>query len=198
MQTSVSLRERKRTDTFRSIHDAAAELVLERGMGSVTVDQIAQRAGVSQRTFFNYFPSKEDAVIGVRPPTLDDAHLEAFRDTSRGDLFTRSVELFADAMRASFVPADDPHRRRRLVAAHPELSHRVKHTVAETERLALQVIEDEPESLPNSPEAARAMTYLAGAVVRFTYTTSPGALAADDDALARAIDTFRKVLRHAL
>lgn len=199
VQTSVSLRERKRTDTFQALHDAAAELVLDRGLSSVTVDEIAERAGVSQRTFFNYFPTKDDAVIGVRTPQLSEEHLDSFRDTAERDLLVRVVELLADAVRSSFVPADDPTRRRRLMAAHPELRHRSMMKVAETERLALQVIEDEPETLPDTPEAARALLYLAGAVVRFTYTTTPGAISAhDDEALYRATDTFRKVLRTAL
>ena len=199
MQHSVSLRERKRIDTYQALHDAAAELVLAKGLPHVTVDEIAERAGVSQRTFFNYFPTKEDAVIGVRTPQLSEQHLDSFRDAAERDLLSRVVELFADAVRSSFVPVDDPTRRGRLMTAHPELRHRFMMKVAETERLALQVIEDEPEALPDTPEAARALLYLAGAVVRFTYTTTPGAISAhDDEALHRATDTFRKVLRTAL
>ncbi|QDO88786.1 TetR family transcriptional regulator [Ornithinimicrobium ciconiae] len=199
MQTSVSLRERKRTDTFQALHDAAAELVLDRGLSSVTVDEIAERAGVSQRTFFNYFPAKEDAVLGVRAPQLSNDALEAFRDAGDGDLFARTVQLFANSVRSSIVPSADPTRRRRLVADHPVLRQRYLMRVADTERLALQAIEEQPELLPDTPEAARALTYLAGAVVRFTYTTNPGAISGnDDEALDRAIDTFRKVLRNAL
>jgi AcrR family transcriptional regulator len=199
VQTFPSLRERKRTDTYSALHDAAAELVLDRGLAHVTVDEIAERAGVSQRTFFNYFPTKEDAVLGVRTPAISDAALESFRDTSQRDLFGRVVELFADAMRSSMVPAADPTRRRRLTTEHPELKHRFMVRVADIERLALQVIEDQPESLPNTPESARVLLYLAGAVVRYTYTTTPGAISNHDDvALNRAIETFREVLRNAL
>lgn len=199
MQSSVSLRERKRSDTYRALHDAAADLVLDRGLAQVTVDEIAERAGVSQRTFFNYFPTKEDAVLGVRAPEVSQTSLESFRATAERDLFTRVVQLFAGSVSSCLVPADDPGRRRRLIAAHPELKHRYLMRVADTERLALQIIEEQPEALPNTPEAARVLVYLAGAVVRFTYTTSPGALAAgDDEALGRAITTFRKVLHSAL
>lgn len=125
--------------------------------------------------------------------------MESFRDTSQSDLFGRVVELFADAMRSCMVPAQDPTRRRHLTEENPELKHRFMIRVADTERLALQVIEDQPDSLPHGPESARVLLYLAGAVVRYTYTTTPGALSHhDDEALHRAIETFREVLRNAL
>lgn len=58
------LRERKKRETRESIHRAALELAHESGVDALTVDAIAERAGVSQRTFFNYFPTKDDAIIG--------------------------------------------------------------------------------------------------------------------------------------
>ena len=92
-----------------------------------------------------------------------------------------------------------PTRRRQLTEQTPALTHRSRPRLADTERLALTVIEDQPESLPHSPESARVLLYLAGAVVRYTYTTTPGALSHhDDEALHRAIETFREVLRNAL
>lgn len=63
-----SLRERRREQTWTAIHEAALKRVREHGMRGTTVEEIAQEAGVSPRTFFNYFPSKEDAVLGLREP----------------------------------------------------------------------------------------------------------------------------------
>ena len=62
--------ERKKRETRRAIHRAALDLVEESGFDAVTTDQIAGRAGVSPRTFFNYFPTKEAAVLGTTAPTL--------------------------------------------------------------------------------------------------------------------------------
>ena len=72
-----SLRARRRIQTRTEIHDAAVKLVLERGFNEVTVEEIADAAGVSPRTFFNYFPTKQEAIY-PGPPELDPEILEQF------------------------------------------------------------------------------------------------------------------------
>ncbi|MGW2572793.1 TetR family transcriptional regulator [Streptomyces sp. NPDC001537] len=67
------LRDRRRRETLREIHTAALRLVRKHGFGKVTVDMISAEAGVSPRTFFNYFPNKEEALLlGPKevPPAL--------------------------------------------------------------------------------------------------------------------------------
>ena len=63
------LRERKRRDTENRIELAAAGGALERGFTAVTVDEICAEANISRSTFFNYFPSREAAIVG-RPLEL--------------------------------------------------------------------------------------------------------------------------------
>ncbi|WP_280413754.1 TetR/AcrR family transcriptional regulator [Nocardia carnea] len=56
------LRERKKRDTRKALSDAALELMFERGIDNVVREDIAERAGVSVRTFNNYFAGKFEAL----------------------------------------------------------------------------------------------------------------------------------------
>ena len=60
----TGLRERKKATTYAALRMAALELSLEHGPEAVTIDAICARAEVSPRTFFNYFPGKDEAVVG--------------------------------------------------------------------------------------------------------------------------------------
>jgi AcrR family transcriptional regulator len=66
------LRERKKLATRQALGIAAMRLAVERGLDNVLVEDIAARAGVSTRTFNNYFSSKYEAICA---PAMDRARL---------------------------------------------------------------------------------------------------------------------------
>ena len=63
-QVTSGLRERTRRAVQAEISETAMRLFVEQGFDTTTIDQIAQQAGISRRSFFRYFATKEDVVLG--------------------------------------------------------------------------------------------------------------------------------------
>lgn len=70
-------RARSKRATRNALRAAVLALARDRGLAAVTVDEIAAHAGVSTRTFFNYFDTKEDAAV-IDVLALDPDDLAAF------------------------------------------------------------------------------------------------------------------------
>jgi AcrR family transcriptional regulator len=77
MASEIGLRERRRRQTSADIRGAAVRLVRERGFDKVTIEAICAEAGISVRTFFNYFPNKESA-IAYGPSDIPPELVEEF------------------------------------------------------------------------------------------------------------------------
>ncbi|HZF84581.1 MAG TPA: helix-turn-helix domain-containing protein [Burkholderiaceae bacterium] len=60
---SEGLRERKQRETRQRIAELALRLFLDHGYDGTTLDAIASAAGISRRTFFSYFKSKDDIIL---------------------------------------------------------------------------------------------------------------------------------------
>ncbi len=147
-QHDTTRRDRKKLATRQALRCAALDLVATRGYAHVTVEDIAEAADVSPRTFFNYFPSKEAAVLGDdellgelrteilgRPP--EETAFQAVEQVVCSHIAARSRhpdstwrdpgELYR-RMRAA---QDDPHLRVALVAHMAAFERVVAEAVAE-------------------------------------------------------------------
>ena len=84
MPTRGSLRDRKRQLVRDEIARAAWELFDREGYEAATVEQIAERAGISRRSFFRYYSSKEDVAVGTSDALAED-FLAAVRARPKGE-----------------------------------------------------------------------------------------------------------------
>ncbi len=140
------LRARKKRARREALIDATHHLVERDGIDAVTVEAICEAAGVSARTFFNYFESKDDAVLGHAPWVLATPATGTFVDGGpTGDLLTDLQELLADAMRHPPMGQERFLRTLELASRDPRLlsrhiawveAHRTQMAELVTERLA--------------------------------------------------------------
>lgn len=145
------LRERQKAVRRNQLVDAAQTLVEEHGLDGVTVEQICARAGVSPRTFFNYFESKDDAAIGLRQWTISPESSATFvAGGPHGDIVRDLVALFADQLGSSIAP-HHLGRAMRLVKGDLRLYQRHHAVVAQHRtELASLIRQREGDDLPES------------------------------------------------
>jgi AcrR family transcriptional regulator len=113
---SSSLRQRKRVRTKQMVQKEALRLFADKGYGETTVDDIAHAAAMSARTFFRYFPTKEDVVLWdeyderplrelwqLRPGMDPFAQLILFVRETIADLYHKDPELLLTRIKLSFT-----------------------------------------------------------------------------------------------
>jgi len=122
----VANREEKAARTRQAVVDAALRLLADRSFDAVSVDEIAREAGIGRRTFFRYFPTKEDVVLD--PRRLDRAYaLEAVAHRIDGeDDITLVLRVMAELQRRAFEHVRPEHQAvlHRLSHAEPAVMAR--------------------------------------------------------------------------
>jgi AcrR family transcriptional regulator len=115
-------RERRKRATRRALRAAVLDLGLERGLADVRVEEITARAGVSTRTFFNYFDTKEDAAL-LDVLTVDDDALAGLTGPPQA-LWPQLATLFAADVERVGEDGADLARLMELQRRHPVLQSR--------------------------------------------------------------------------
>jgi AcrR family transcriptional regulator len=194
-EQGYDLRERKRTKTRFMIQAEAFRLFAEQGYENTTVDDIAYAAAISPRTFFRYFPAKEDVVIWDEydpiAPDLVDARpndeplaetLRAITREAIGGLYRRDPEQLLI--------------RTRLVTSVPELRARMLAQQGSGGQMLAALLAHK-RGLPRDDLAARVIAAAFGAAI----ITAIDAWQTDDgksdllELVDRAIDALARGLR---
>lgn len=163
--TDCGLRERKKQQTRSAIHRSALALVTDHGLAGVTVEQICADAGVSPRTFFNYFPSKADAALGLPVTTVPDEARAAFLG-SEGPLVADLCDLVAQTVS---LPADR-RRMKELVRARPEMVPAMLQWMADARQTVLAVAAERV----GEDTARTATTLVMAAVIESAHRSADG------------------------
>lgn len=110
------------------------------GLSSFTIEDICAAADFSRRTFFNYFASKEDAVLGILQ-THGDADLEAVFIEANGDVLDDLVTLSVALWNRHAVSADDAAAIGAAIAREPKLLSRMFAHIHDTEQATIALVE---------------------------------------------------------
>ncbi|MCU1527222.1 MAG: hypothetical protein JWP75_985 [Frondihabitans sp.] len=163
-----TLRERKKRKTRQIIHDVALRHVARDGLAGVTVEAICEEALVSQRTFFNYFPSKSAAALGFSAIRISETERIRFLERAPAGLLSALCHLVDAALQGPV----DRTAVRAVIASRPELRPAMLQWMAELYREIL----DLAQQVTSARTARVAITLVLGALVE---AVNPDAAAAD-------------------
>jgi AcrR family transcriptional regulator len=194
-QVTTGLRERKKQQTREALARAGIELFVERGYDATTLAEIAEAAGVSTRTIFAYFPSKED-ILFASFQTMREALARALAERPGGkDALTtlRDFILYAH-------PKTELDRKLERIICSDEtlLSHR-RARISQLQELLAAAIADDLGARPDDLRAHVAAASLTAAFEVLDERRDRGSSAPDTtEEVAAAIDPVIAFVRAGL
>ncbi|MGA4950986.1 TetR/AcrR family transcriptional regulator [Streptomyces lydicamycinicus] len=174
----TGLRERKKQVTREALREAALRLALERGPDNVRVDDIAEAAGVSPRTYNNYFSSREEAIVAAISAERESRVAAAVAALPAG---ARLADGVIDAIVEQYTARGEPGRDTLLlITTSPALRNAFLNATAAIERPLADAINDRLDE--TDPYTARVLAASVAAAVHVALerwlqpaTTSPTA-----------------------
>jgi AcrR family transcriptional regulator len=129
METSASgsLRDQRRRETADRITQCARVLTDERGIDGFTMDDLADAAGVSRRTLFNYYPGKDAAVLGQHHDIPEDLVTTFCEGGPSGDLIEDLRVLVHARLESADIEREELALMRRIMHDNPRLAMVFKH-----------------------------------------------------------------------
>jgi AcrR family transcriptional regulator len=164
------LRERKKRLTRQQLSDVATQMFLERGFDAVRVSEVAAACGVSEKTVFNYFPTKESLILDRLEATVT-ALRAGLADPGVAPVEAALAILDRElgAMTSWLAAQDDPAlagaaiaRFGTLIQATPSLRAHQSDMMDQFTAVAAAILADRAGMSPDDPEPQIAATALLG------------------------------------
>jgi AcrR family transcriptional regulator len=114
---------RWKPDSRGRLYEAALELYGKRGFEKTTVAQIAERAGLTERTFFRHFPDKREVLFG-RSGAMEEELMNAIANAPASLAPIDAVAVGLAAAATQLPDRETARRRQTIIAATPELQER--------------------------------------------------------------------------
>jgi len=184
MSTSGEHRTQPRAGSFRGtataqrIERCAVALVITHGFDATTVDMICAEAGVSQRTFFNHFATKDAAVLGSDGPRLDESRVRAFIASDAPSILADAIALISFASMPSAIDSDLMRQRVTAISSSAVLMQRqlerfaaIEDDLAEVIRYRLARVSGPEESGAETAEQARLTAHILAGIMRYSAST---------------------------
>ncbi|MFS0911812.1 TetR family transcriptional regulator [Microbacterium sp. 179-I 3D2 NHS] len=185
---ALSVREKRKRETSRALIRAARRLTAERGFTGFTVEELCVEVGLSRRTFFNYFESKENAVFGFAVIDSRQEELEAAFLADDGEVLDDFIRLTVERF-GLFDPLEDAAELFALVEQEPRLLKAAFEQLAKNERRDIDLIVRRTTGVADAELRAEVTVHAVGALVR---------LAMEQLLHHHSPATFEDLLRHRL
>jgi AcrR family transcriptional regulator len=150
MEATMGLRERKKQRTRAAIVEAAFRLFAERGFDGTTIADIAEAADIAPRTFFSYFPSKDDVVFH----DFEEGYATVaswLRDREPGTNTMDALRAGSETARGKGIAAADTREKRlkaRLVRENDSLAAHSDHLMGKFVELLTESVADDLGDAP--------------------------------------------------
>lgn len=172
------LRERKRAATRLAITDAARALTAAHGISGFTVEQLCEEVGISRRTFFNYFPGKEDAILGDPTDSIPETLAQAFVEGGRKfapvpqsgaltpTLLDDFIELAAAMTERLAMSRKELLRLQQAISSEPKLMAKATHGTRQAQDAFAQLLAARERLLPEDRRIRLAVSLLSAVAER--------------------------------
>ncbi len=194
MNSAPTGRSERMAATAARVTTVARRLTAERGLTGFTVEEVCERAGISRRTFFNYFATKDDAVLGRSAHRDDEDLVAAFLDGT-APLLDDLARLTAQRWARADMTVENCREVQAAVEREPRLLAKFLEQLLRDEQSDVELVERR-EGLPRGDvlpaTAVQVVGALAGAAVR--EFVSEGSTTPFADLLTRRLDAARTLL----